>query len=351
VITLTAGLGLCRGPLAQAADPAEVETLIQQGNDLRKKGRDGAALPLFQRAYDLERTPRTAGQLGTVETAMGYWLSAERHLMEALESPRHPWVARNFPQLEATLREVRANIGELEIVGAPAGAEILINGRSEGITPLSRPLRVGDGTAQITIRAQGFEDQLASVRVTGGKRERLEAALKPAPKGTPKAARASRTGGATGKKSGAAAPPGYIGDATAQAAQPSSVPGWVRPTAWVTGALAVVALGVGVYGYLDMSTNERTFNERRTDDGKVACSTAYENYGGSFCRNLRERALASQKLGLIGLQVGAVLAAGSVVAFLWSASGSEDPIAAADRPGFIAHVAPGELGAGWRLRF
>src|SRR5687767_11306624 len=70
--------------------PAQVEELIRQGNELRRDGKDHAAVGLFQKAYDLQRSPRTAGQLGLAESALGYWMAAERHLGEALAAPRHP---------------------------------------------------------------------------------------------------------------------------------------------------------------------------------------------------------------------------------------------------------------------
>ena len=53
--------------MARAGDAAEAEALIRQGLELRQQGRDAPALPLFQKAYDLAATPRTAGQLGCGE--------------------------------------------------------------------------------------------------------------------------------------------------------------------------------------------------------------------------------------------------------------------------------------------
>ena len=81
--------------MAAHGQPAAVEDLIRKGNELRTKGEDQYALPLFQKAYDLERSPRTAAQLGLVEAALGYWLASERHLQEALTSTRNPWLIRS----------------------------------------------------------------------------------------------------------------------------------------------------------------------------------------------------------------------------------------------------------------
>ena len=62
------------------ADAAEVEALIAKGNELRRAGTPGPALPYFQKAYQLARTPRTTGQLGLAELAAGYPVEAAEHL-------------------------------------------------------------------------------------------------------------------------------------------------------------------------------------------------------------------------------------------------------------------------------
>src|SRR3954452_16278532 len=72
------------------AEAAEVEALISKGNELRRAGTPGPALPYFQKAYELARTPRTAGQLGLAELAAGYPVDAAEHLAAALQSPNDP---------------------------------------------------------------------------------------------------------------------------------------------------------------------------------------------------------------------------------------------------------------------
>src|SRR6476646_5803436 len=76
------------------ADAAEVEALIAKGNELRRAGTPGPALPYFQKAYELARTPRTTGQLGLAELAAGYPVEAEVHLAAALQTPDDPSIAK-----------------------------------------------------------------------------------------------------------------------------------------------------------------------------------------------------------------------------------------------------------------
>src|SRR6516165_11970694 len=63
------------GPASVArAQAEEAESLIRQGVELRKEGKDALALPFFEKAYQKSRNPRTAAQLGLGEMALGYWV-------------------------------------------------------------------------------------------------------------------------------------------------------------------------------------------------------------------------------------------------------------------------------------
>src|SRR4249920_1256825 len=137
---------ICVAILAQSAltraDAAEVEALIAKGNELRRAGTPGPALPYFQKAYELARTPRTTGQLGLAELAAGYPVEAEAHLATALQSPNDSSIMKYRKMLTDALAIARSQIGELIIDGSPAGAEILIDGRGKGVLPLSSPVKL-----------------------------------------------------------------------------------------------------------------------------------------------------------------------------------------------------------------
>src|SRR5262245_63205618 len=167
---LTIGLGVTARP-ARAGDSAEAESLIRQGVELRAQKKDERALPLFEKAYQVSRSPRTAGQLGLVEMALGYFVDADKYLSEALASPDHPWVAKNLATLKAQLATAKSQIGELYIVGDPNGAEVLVNGKAVGRLPLSTPIRLDKGRAEVQVRAPGYVATTDTLTMVGGKRE------------------------------------------------------------------------------------------------------------------------------------------------------------------------------------
>ena len=149
------------------ADPAEVESLITQGNDLRRQGRDAQAVPLFKKAYDIDQSPRTAGQLGLVELAAGYPVDAADHLALALESPKHPWVASNRRSLEKVLARAKEAIGEVTVGGTPMGAAVTVNGRSVGALPLPAGVRVPAGRTVVSVAAPGYASVERVLQVRG----------------------------------------------------------------------------------------------------------------------------------------------------------------------------------------
>src|SRR5207253_1549000 len=142
---------------AVAAPPApspadEAEALNRQGIELRHQNQDARALPLFERAYQVARNPRTAAQLGMAKMALGYCVDSERLQDEALAAHDHPWIARNTGTLEQARATARKSIGELVVEGAPAGAEIVIDGHPAGTLPLPAPIRLDKGPVELQVR-------------------------------------------------------------------------------------------------------------------------------------------------------------------------------------------------------
>jgi hypothetical protein len=251
------------------ADPAEVESLIAQGNQLRREGQPGRALPFFQKAHELARTPRTEAQLGLAELAAGYYLEAEQHLAAALELPKHPFVASNKAPLAKALADARAQIGEVVVEGEPPGAAVKVNGRAVGVLPLAAPIRMSAGRADIELTADGHKTGARSVVVRGRERQRVTMSLEKLPAVAPVAPVAPQAAVAapvTAAVTPPAAPPVTSPNeatappmlVTAPEAPPSR--SRLRVAAWIVGGAAIVALGAGVGFNLASLSNEESFS-------------------------------------------------------------------------------------------
>jgi len=148
---------------ARAADT--VDDLLREGITLRRAGRDEEALPKFEQAYRMSPSPRAAAQLGLCKQALGHWSEAEETLDEALKAPADPWVSKNRPALEQALATAREHIGRVEVVGEPAGAEVIVSGRRRGTLPLPRALHVNAGSVDVEVHAAGYERAFRTVTV------------------------------------------------------------------------------------------------------------------------------------------------------------------------------------------
>jgi hypothetical protein len=244
------------------ADAAEVEALIAKGNELRRAGTPGPALPYFQKAYELARSPRTAGQLGLAELAAGYPVDAAEHLAAALQTPDDPSIAKYRKMLTDALSTARAQIGELALQGNPAGAEVLVDGRPAGVLPLSAPIKLAAHNTEVVVRAPGYEPHRELVPIIGGQRHALTITLQKTEK--PAEGKSTITAVPSPTSPSAAPPatsPPVIVDRRAGAdddARGSS--SGLRTGAWIVGGGAVVALGAGLVLNLASRSNSSDFD-------------------------------------------------------------------------------------------
>lgn len=217
---------------ARPASAEDAEALIQRGVELRQQGKDEPALELFRRALAESPTPRARAQVALAEQALGMWALAERDLVAALAAEGDPWIQKNKAALERALGVVREHLGDLEVRGGPAGAEVFVDGARVATLPMTAPARVVTGVHAVEVRAPGHVAVTRTATVTAGgvARETVElaraAVVGPSP-GEPR-----------GTTPGGAAPAGSSGPSGLQIAGYAGV------------GLGVVGVGLGVTGLL-----------------------------------------------------------------------------------------------------
>jgi hypothetical protein len=157
-------------------DKAAAEALVTRGVELRREGKNLEALEMLQKAHAIAPSPRTFGQLGLAEAAVEHWADSEEHLTGALASPEDPWVRKTHATLEQALNLAAGHVGQIAVTG-PAGAAIIIAGKSVGSLPLAKAVRVNAGPALVSATAPGFYPFEMSVPVEAGKETQLKVAL------------------------------------------------------------------------------------------------------------------------------------------------------------------------------
>ena len=90
-----------------AAQDADVEAQYQRANDLRNRHDDAGALVILEGLYARTHEARALARVGLAEAALGRWVLAERHLVEATGPTQEGWIAQNRAALESVLVTVR----------------------------------------------------------------------------------------------------------------------------------------------------------------------------------------------------------------------------------------------------
>jgi hypothetical protein len=293
--------------------------------------------------------------------ALGYFVDAERYLGEAVASPDHPWVAKNLPTLKAQLATAKSQIGELYVIGEPAGAEVLVNGKTVGKLPLSAPIRLDKGRADVQVRAPGYVATSDSIVMVGGKREdrsyRLAreavaapVAPPPATMPTPTETRPPAVALATPPAS-AGEPAASISTTAAPAAPDGGDHSGLRPYAWGAGIAGAAGLVFGAFEGITAIKKRNEFNNHIGPDpmtgGQITdCNTMQPT---PACKSIQDSWSTARTLSIVGLVAGAVLAGGA--AALWVVSSPKEHAGSTTALACAPNVDIGSRGVACQLRF
>jgi hypothetical protein len=318
--------------LALAAPASEADRLIDRGVDLREEGKDLEALELFQRAYEMNKSPRAMAQIGLAQQALGRWVDAEASLAKAIAESKHPWIKTRRAALESALAKVRERVGRVEILGT-AGAQVAIDGRVAGTLPLTQPVSVVAGTIAVEVSGEGYLPVTRTVVVPAGglARETIELVKKPAD--PPKVAVEQPP---PGPKTSTSDPP--KADVETVAPVDRGGGGSLTTVAFITGGAAVAAAGVGTTFLFVRNSHVSKYN----DDNVCLAGgrTRDEN-----CKGELDSANSARTVMLISFIGAAVLGGTTGLLFALDDGGDETSVA--------LHCAPsaGSIGAFCSGRF
>jgi hypothetical protein len=164
---------------AGTAAAENVDSLVKTGIELRRVGRDREALEQFEKAAQIQGSPRLTAQIGTAEQALGLWVKAEAHIKEALAEAHDLWIQKNRPARQEALKVVQDHIGDVDVWGEPAGAEVLFEERVVGTLPLPHAAHLAEGDVVLRVRAKGYADVTRTIKVQGGNYSREHVELRP----------------------------------------------------------------------------------------------------------------------------------------------------------------------------
>ncbi|HEY4184449.1 MAG TPA: PEGA domain-containing protein [Polyangia bacterium] len=319
VVSLAVALLLATAPATRAAGEetdakAVARAKLVEGGELLKQGEYTTALARFQEAYDLVHSPKIQYDFGLAYMGLGRKADAieafEKFLNEAVDAS--PDLRANAERHRSTLAQ---QTGSLVVTSDVDGAEISVDGRSRGVTPLAAAIRLDPGPHQLVVEKQGTPPYAARVAVEAGRRVALEAKLASA--APPPVAVAAPVVPAPMPVVAAPPPP----ETELSPAERSRA--LMRKLAWGTGGVAVVALGLGVVERLVANGHYSDFNKRAAPSGACDADDRVLDHGGGDCSSLLSSGRSAATLSTVGLISGAVLAGASAVLFYESRKPAE----------------------------
>jgi hypothetical protein len=249
----------------------EADTLIDQGLELRRQGKNADALQVFLKAHAIEPSARALAQIGLAEIDLGRWMDAELRLNQALR--RHdPWIenAKNHEVVEKAFSFARQHLARIRLYGTD-GAQVSIGGSVIGTLPIPSIVRVTAGKIQITATASGHRRFDKELSISGAEETRVDIILEPLGENR-------------------VAPPALVYPAAA------SSPVWAK---WVAGALFAGSAAAFAAGTVWLVV-----------EGRGTCNAP----PGGIC----ERVYTTSGQGWAAIVTGAALAAGGTGLLLWA---------------------------------
>jgi tetratricopeptide (TPR) repeat protein len=157
----------------------EAATRFQRGLAFYGDGDFALALIEFDRAYQLVPDYRVLYNIGQVSIQLSRFARARLALEQYLAEGGAAIPPERMAEVERDLRMLGDRTAYIELTVSTLGAEVLVDDRSQGETPLGAPLLLDAGEHQVVVRKEGF--QTATRRVVLAGSERLPLAIELVP--------------------------------------------------------------------------------------------------------------------------------------------------------------------------
>jgi hypothetical protein len=153
-----------------ADEVAEAKAKIEEGKRLVTEENYQAALEAFEASYALRPKTWVLFNIGMCQKALHRYADAIATFNRYLSLEKKTEQA-HFKTLELALQavdELEQLVGKVNIVEAPDGARVVIDGTKVGKTPLSEPLVLDPGRHALKIKKPGFQALEIDVIVNSG---------------------------------------------------------------------------------------------------------------------------------------------------------------------------------------
>jgi tetratricopeptide (TPR) repeat protein len=226
-------------PPVRADDVAEAKVRFRRGAELYRASRWREAIAEFEAAYRLKPHGAIHFNVAQCRERLGEWAGALRgyhdYLREVPDAKDRAAVQASIRRIEERLAAV--GVQALLVYSDPPGAEVRLDGRPRGTTPLHVVLP--PGSYRLALALDGYEGVTEEVALAAAASRAFEVVLRPAPV-------AARSRGPVATPDLAVAKPPSSGAPLAPTL-PESPRERRRVYTWVAAGTAVAAVAAGAY--------------------------------------------------------------------------------------------------------
>ncbi len=167
------------GSFSAHADEAKekAKSLFMKGVDLFSEENLPEALAAFEESYAMRPKNSVLFNIGMCHKALFNYVESIRTFREYLKKGRGKIKSAQRKAAEEALARMEKLIGHLEVVEAPEGAEVTVDGVPVGTAPLLESLILDPGLHSVRVEKEGFETLQTKVTIASDATIKLKAAL------------------------------------------------------------------------------------------------------------------------------------------------------------------------------
>jgi len=154
-------------PKDKKVDP-EVQKHFDLGNQLYEENRYGDALIEYDEAYRRSKNYKILFNRGQCLVMLRREPEAIEAFEQYLKDGGEEIASDRRTQVDQDLAKLRLRLGSIVLEGAPSDCEVTIDGRKIGTTPLAKPILVGVGTHELSVRPKKGLVYVKKIDVLGG---------------------------------------------------------------------------------------------------------------------------------------------------------------------------------------
>jgi hypothetical protein len=160
-----------------AADRAEANRHFQLGVELYAEGKYDEALVEFERAYEIAPHPLVLYNMAGTQRELSHYGEAIAAYQRFLAEGEGKVSAELLAKGRAELAALEARVGRVTVTVDRDGAQVTVDGRRLGETPLAGPLVLGPGRHTVTATTPGGRSASKDVTLAAGDTAAVEIAL------------------------------------------------------------------------------------------------------------------------------------------------------------------------------